>query len=145
LAKGLGSGIAIGAMLAREPVAASFDAGSHGSTFGGNALASAVALAVLDTIEREHLLDNCAAMGARLHAGLAKLEREGAVASTRGRGLLLGAVLETPGATCVDRCRERGLIINCTGGNVLRLAPPLTVSAGEVDRALQILAEVLVP
>jgi len=145
LAKGLGSGFPIGAMLASEPTAASFTAGSHGSTFGGNALASAVALAVLETIERDQLLDNCKRMGARLLEGLQGLAGRGVVESARGRGLLVAAVLNEPGAAAVDRCRERGLIINTTGCNVLRLAPPLTVSADEVDRALEILAEVLVP
>ncbi len=145
LAKGLGSGFPVGAMLASEPTAASFTAGSHGSTFGGNALASAVALAVLETIERDRLLDNCKRMGARLLEGLQGLAGRGVVESARGRGLLVAAALTRPGAAAVDRCRERGLIINTTGGNVLRLAPPLTVSADEVDRALEILAEVLVP
>jgi len=142
LAKGLGSGFPIGAMLAAEPAAASFDTGSHGSTFGGNALGCAVALAVLRTIRQDGLLENCRAMGDRLRAGMAALaERQGDGASVRGQGLLLGLQLGRPGAPVVDACRERGLIINCTSNTVLRVTPPLTVSAAEVDEGLAILAE----
>lgn len=144
LAKGLGSGVPIGAMLAAEPIASSFDAGSHGSTFGGNALACAVANAVLLTIEQDDLLARCTAMGSRLQKGLSALVDAGtAIESVRGRGLLVAAVLSEPSAPYVDRCRERGLIVNSTGGSVLRLAPPLTVEADEIDRGLEILAEAL--
>ena len=143
LAKGLGSGFPVGAMLARAPSATAFDTGSHGSTFGGNALAMAVGLAVLETIEKDHLLDHCAAMGERLTVGLRHLAAtSNTIKSVRGRGLLVAAVLSEASATHVDRCRELGLIVNSTGGNVLRLAPPLTVSADEIDSALKILAEV---
>jgi predicted acetylornithine/succinylornithine family transaminase len=142
LAKGLGSGFPIGAMLAAEPVAASFDTGSHGSTFGGNALASAVALAVLRTIRQDGLLENCRCMGERLRAGMSALAaRQAGGATVRGQGLLLGMQLERPGAPVVDACRQRGLIINCTSNTVLRVTPPLTVSAAEVDEGLAILAE----
>jgi len=142
LAKGLGSGFPIGAMLAAEPVAASFDAGSHGSTFGGNALGCAVALAVLRTIKHDALLENCRAMGERLRAGLSALAaRQASVQAVRGQGLLVGVQLDRPGAPVVDACRGRGLIINCTANSVLRLAPPLTVRREEVDEALAILDE----
>jgi acetylornithine aminotransferase/acetylornithine/N-succinyldiaminopimelate aminotransferase len=144
LAKGLGSGFPIGAMLAAAPVASAFDAGSHGSTFGGNALACAVASAVLDTIEREDLLANCRNMGERLHGRLHALcGTAPKLESVRGRGLLIAAVLNEPSGPCVDACRELGLIVNSTGGNVMRLAPPLNVRADEIDRAVDILAEVL--
>ncbi len=146
LAKGLGSGVPIGAMLAVEPVAASFAAGSHGSTFGGNALACAVACAVLDTLDREDLLANCREMGERLMSGLRSLcASTPKLTSVRGRGLLIAAVLDEASAPYVDACRDKGLIVNSTGGSVLRLTPPLTVKAAEVDRALEILAEVLAP
>jgi predicted acetylornithine/succinylornithine family transaminase len=140
LAKGLGGGVPIGAMLAAAPAAAAFDAGSHGSTFGGNALTCAVALAVMETLEGEGVLANCVAMGERLSAGLRQMAaRHPIITDVRGQGLLIGAVLNTPGGPIVDRCRAAGLIINCTANTVLRLTPPLTVSAEEVDEALAIL------
>jgi predicted acetylornithine/succinylornithine family transaminase len=140
LAKGLGGGVPIGAMLAAGPAAAAFDAGSHGSTFGGNALTCAVALAVLETLEGEGVLANCVAMGERLADGLRQMAaRHSIISEVRGQGLLIGAALKVPGAPIVDRCRAAGLIINCTATTVLRLTPPLTVSAAEVDEALAIL------
>jgi predicted acetylornithine/succinylornithine family transaminase len=146
LAKGLGGGVPIGAMLAAGPAADAFDRGSHGSTFGGNALTCAVALAVLETLESEGVLANCVAMGERLRAGLRRLAAAHAVIEdVRGRGLLVGAVLREPGAAVVDRCLADGLIINCTANSVLRLTPPLTVTAAEVDEALAIIDRALVP
>jgi acetylornithine/N-succinyldiaminopimelate aminotransferase len=140
LAKGLGGGVPIGAMLAAGPAADAFDTGAHGSTFGGNALTCAVGVAVMETLESEGVLANCLAMGERLRAGLRALAAaHSIVQSVRGRGLLIGAVLGAPGAPVVDRCLANGLIINCTATNVLRLTPPLTVSAAEVDAALVIL------
>lgn len=140
LAKGLGAGVPIGAMLAAGPAATAFDSGSHGSTFGGNALTCAVGLAVMETLESEGVLANCVAMGERLRAGLHQLAtRHPIIVEVRGQGLLVGAVLSTPGAAVVDRCRAAGLIINCTANTVLRLTPPLTVRPDEVDEALAIL------
>ncbi len=144
LAKGLGSGVPIGAMLAADPVAASFVTGAHGSTFGGNALACAVALAVLDTLRAEGLLANCQQMGARLRAGLARLQRKfPVIQEVRGQGLLIGAALSESAAGVVERCLAAGLIINCTAQRVLRFTPPLTVSAADVDEALAILERAL--
>ena len=144
LAKGLGGGVPIGAMLAAAPVASAFDTGSHGSTFGGNALTCAVGLAVMETLESEGVLANCVAMGERLRAGLRELAtRHSVVREVRGQGLLVGAVLSEPGAPVVDRCLDAGLIINCTANAVLRLTPPLTVGAAEVDEALAILDRTL--
>lgn len=144
LAKGLGSGVPIGAMLATERVAASFSRGVHGSTFGGNALTCAVALAVLDTILEDGVLQNCREQGERLRAGLRRLQdRCPRIVSVRGDGLLVGVVLDGPGGDVVEACRQRGLILNCTAERVLRLAPPLIVSAEAVDGALAILGEVL--
>lgn len=144
LAKGLGGGVPIGAMLAANPAAEAFDTGSHGSTFGGNALTCAVGLAVMETLEGEGVLANCVAMGERLRAGLRQLAaRHPVIKDVRGQGLLVGAALSEPGAPIVDRARAAGLIINCTANTVLRLTPPLTVSAAEVDEALGILDRVL--
>jgi acetylornithine/N-succinyldiaminopimelate aminotransferase len=144
LAKGLGGGVPIGAMLAAEPVAQSFAAGTHGSTFGGNALTCAVATAVLDTIAADGLLEHCRSMGARLRDGLERLAaKHGVIRDVRGRGLLLGVELADPGAPIVDRCLAAGLIINCTVSRVLRLTPPLIVREDEIAQALDILDEAL--
>jgi predicted acetylornithine/succinylornithine family transaminase len=144
IAKGLGGGVPIGAMLAAGPAAAAFDAGSHGSTFGGNALTCAVALAVLETLESEGVLANCVAMGDRLRDDLlAVAARHPIMRDVRGKGLLVGVGLGEAGAPIVDRCRAAGLIINCTATTVLRLTPPLTVSAAEVDEAVAILERAL--
>lgn len=144
LAKGLGNGVPIGAMLASESVARSFTRGAHGSTFGGNALACAAALAVLETIEADGILEQCVAMGKQLTAGLCRLAEESSgVRSVRGPGLLVGAVLDRPAAQVVESCLAEGLIINTTGQDVLRFTPPLTVAAKEVEDALLILGRVL--
>jgi len=146
LAKGLGSGVPIGAMLASGAVASSFGAGVHGSTFGGNALTCAVALAVLRVLREEGVLENCRAMGERLRQGLRGLRgRHAIVRDVRGRGLLIGVELGEPGTAVVERCRDAGLIINCTANRVLRFAPPLTTSAEEIDEALQIVDRTLSP
>ncbi len=140
LAKGLGNGVPIGAMLAAAPIARVLDTGSHGSTFGGNALTCAVALAVLDVLGEEGVLAHCQAMGERLRAGLQALAtRHPIVRAVRGRGLLVGAELSQPGGPIVERCLARGLIINCTANTVLRITPPLIISAAEIDEALAIL------
>jgi predicted acetylornithine/succinylornithine family transaminase len=144
LAKGLGNGVPIGAMLARESVAQSFQQGSHGSTFGGNALACAAAVAVMQTLVSEGVLSSCVAMGQRLHEGLASLaDRHPSIREVRGMGLLVGVELTEPAAAVVDRCRERGLIVNATGDKVVRFAPPLIVSTAEVDEAVQLFAQAL--
>lgn len=144
LAKGLGSGLPIGAMLAREPVASSFGPGTHGSTFGGNALCCAGAGAVLDALLEDGLIDNCEAQGIYLRQRLEDLrERHPRIVEVRGLGLLVGAVLDGPGGDVVEACRQEGLIINCTAERVLRLAPPLIVGRAEIDEAIEILDRVL--
>jgi acetylornithine/succinyldiaminopimelate/putrescine aminotransferase len=140
LAKGLGAGVPIGAMLATEEIAGSFDAGSHGSTFGGNALTCATAIAVMDVLLHDGVLENCREQGAYLAE---RVNRIGAVKGTRGAGLLLGAELDRPGQPIVEQCREDGLLINCTAERILRLSPPLIVSREEVDEAVEILEGVL--
>jgi predicted acetylornithine/succinylornithine family transaminase len=144
LAKGLGAGVPIGAMLGTERLAPAFAAGAHGSTFGGNALACNAAGAVLDALLDDAVLDNCAQRGEELRARLRDLQRRcSRIKDVRGLGLLVGAQLDGPGAAVVDACRERGLLINCTAGSVLRFSPPLVVSADEVERAVQIVEDVL--
>jgi len=144
LAKGLGGGVPVGAVLATETAAAHFTPGDHGSTFGGNALACAAVIAVLGAIEREGLLENAATMGRRLAGGLARLAQTRAVIEdVRGVGLLVGVDLALEAAPVVEACLERGLLVNAVRAKTLRLAPPLVVGAAEVDSALEILDQVL--
>ena len=139
LAKGLGNGLPIGALLVREGVADAIGPGDHGSTFGGNPVASAAACAVVEAID-DALLENVAARGAQLSAGLEKLS---GVREVRGRGLLLAGLLDRDAAPVVDECRARGLLVLTAGPDVLRLLPPLVVTEAEVDEALGVLQEVL--
>jgi acetylornithine/N-succinyldiaminopimelate aminotransferase len=134
-AKGLGGGFPIGALLASEEVGDHLTAGSHGSTFGGNPLACAVALAVVRELEAG-VLDRSRTVAARLREGLSGLP--GArVGLVRGRGMLLAVVLRGVQAGEVGRgARERGLLVNPIGDDVLRLAPPLTLSPAEADEVV---------
>jgi len=144
VAKGVAGGVPAGVVLATEEVAAHFVPGDHGSTFGGNALASAAICAVLDAIERERLVENAEAMGARLVAGLERLrERHAILLEIRGAGLLVGVDLSIDAAPVVEACLARGLLVNAVRPKTLRLAPPLIVSAHDVDRALALLDEAL--
>ena len=144
LAKALGNGFPIGALLAKEEVAAAFVPGSHGSTFGGNPLACAAALATVETILSEGILDNCRNVGDHFFAQLEGLKsRHPLIREVRGRGLMLALELTQPAAAFVDRCMEKGMLINCTNGNVLRFVPPLTLTREDVDKAVGILDEVL--
>ncbi len=144
LAKGLGGGVAIGAMLANANVAASFGPGTHGSTFGGNPLACTAALTVLDVIESEQLLTNVQQRGEQLQQGLRDLAiRCPVILQVRGQGLLIGAELSMTAAPLVRAARDQGLLILLAGPNVLRFLPPLNVTADEVDEALTTIATVL--
>jgi acetylornithine/N-succinyldiaminopimelate aminotransferase len=140
LAKGLGNGLPIGALLVTEHALGGFEPGDHGSTFGGNPVATAAACAVVETVDEE-LLADVRARGEQLASGLAALP---GVTDVRGRGLLLGALLDRPAAGVVDACREEGVLVLSAGPDVLRLTPPLIVTAAEVDEALAALARVLV-
>jgi predicted acetylornithine/succinylornithine family transaminase len=142
LAKGLGGGVPIGVLLAKEK-AAVLGPGEHGSTFGGNPLACAAALAVLTTVVDEGLAEHAGRMGARLTAGLQGLCAKGLAKSVRGQGLLVGLELNGEAGPVVDRCREQGLLINAVQPTALRLAPPLIVRPDEVDQAVAILERVL--
>ena len=144
LAKGLGGGVPIGALLVREGAAA-FKVGDHGTTLGGNPLACAAALATLDVIDHDDLLANARARGDQLHRGLEALVANGVAAAVRGRGLMLG--LETVGPVAraaMAAARDRhGLLVNATGDTTLRMVPPLTISDEEVALALDRLAAAL--
>jgi predicted acetylornithine/succinylornithine family transaminase len=139
LAKGLGNGLPIGALLAADRAPRGFAPGDHGATFGGNPVAAAAACAVVEAIDDE-LLQNVRERGEQLAAGLRPLP---GVTGVRGRGLLLGATLDREAAGVVDACREAGLIVLSAGPDVLRLAPPLVVSADEVSEALDAVAGAL--
>ncbi|MFI9220606.1 acetylornithine transaminase [Streptomyces werraensis] len=136
LAKGLGGGLPIGATLAFGAAATLLTPGAHGSTFSGNPVVCAAALAVLDTIERTDLLEHVARTGRRLRRGL-RTPAHPLVREVRGAGLLLGVVLDGAHAARVQRAAEdRGLLVNAVAPDVVRLAPPLTVSDGEADMFL---------
>jgi acetylornithine/N-succinyldiaminopimelate aminotransferase len=139
LAKGLGGGLPIGACIGFGEAAALFTPGSHGATFGGNPVACAAALAVLDTIERDGLLANVASTGALLGEGLRGIGSP-LVTGARGSGLWWGLQLAGEQAGAVEAAaRRRGLLVNAVRPDVIRLAPPLIVTESEVEQALAIL------
>ncbi|MFI8997930.1 acetylornithine transaminase [Streptomyces sp. NPDC053542] len=143
LAKGLGGGLPIGATLAYGKAAELLTPGAHGSTFSGNPVVCAAALAVLDTIEADGLLDHVKRAGERLRDGIGALEHP-LVGSVRGAGLLLGIVLTGPHAPKVQQAaQDAGLLVNACVPDVVRLAPPLIVSDAEVEVFLQKLPGVL--
>jgi acetylornithine/succinyldiaminopimelate/putrescine aminotransferase len=139
LAKGLANGLPIGALLVADDAAGAFTPGDHGSTFGGNPVSCSAATAVVDAIDEE-LLANVRARGAQLATRVAELPR---VTSVRGRGLLLGIELDGSAADVVDEARAGGLLVLAAGDSVVRLAPPLTVTAEEVTTALSVLERIL--
>lgn len=146
LAKGLGGGVPIGAVLATEKVSAAFSPGDHGSTFGGNPLACAAGIATLETIlDSGFVLDQCMRMGDYLMKRLSTMKNEfaGTILEVRGMGLLVGVEITGECAPVVRACMERGLLINCTAGNVLRFMPPLIVQEAEINQALDIVEQVL--
>ena len=144
LAKALAGGPPIGAMLATEALADRLGPGSHGSTFGGNPLIGAAALAAMQTMVDDGVLENCRAMGDYLTEQLEELKNKYAfIKEVRGRGLIIGMEMTIEGGGLVSSAMERGLLINCTVGNVLRFLPPLIVSRTEIDEAMAILDEVL--
>jgi len=139
IAKGLGGGVPIGACLA-SPAADVFVPGDHGSTVGGNALACAVAITVLETIEAENLVENAASVGAYLAARLQTLAPQ----EVRGMGLMLAMDLRAPVARRLqDRCLEMGLLINVIGDRTVRFVPPLILTRREVDTAVEVMAAAL--
>ncbi|MGD9495156.1 MAG: acetylornithine transaminase [Armatimonadota bacterium] len=145
LAKSLGGGFPIGACLAAGKLGTTFEPGDHASTFGGNHLACAAALETLAIIEEEGLVDNARAMGDLLVRRFTELAGTSApIDHIRGKGLLLGVALSAEIARHVSAaCLERGLLVNALGTDLLRLAPPLTISAMECERAAEIIAAAL--
>ncbi|HEX6437813.1 MAG TPA: aspartate aminotransferase family protein [Candidatus Binatia bacterium] len=143
LAKALGGGLPLGAMLAREEIAASFGPGSHASTFGGNPVACSAGLMVMQTLLAS-ALDNCRQMGNYFFRGLEALQKRFSfIREVRGKGLMIGMELEMEGSKIADSCMQEGLLLNCTAYKVLRFVPPLTIKKKEIDRGLDILEKVL--
>ncbi|MFM2353160.1 MAG: hypothetical protein RLZZ608_566 [Actinomycetota bacterium] len=140
VAKGIGGGVPVGALVTRGAASELFTLGQHGSTFGGNPLATGVADAVLAEIERADLVGNAARRGEQLRAGILSLGSP-LVAEVRGRGLLLGIGLTAPVAPrLVAEALDRGLIINAPNDESIRLAPPLIIGDAEIDRFLTLFA-----
>jgi acetylornithine/N-succinyldiaminopimelate aminotransferase len=143
LAKGIGGGFPIGALVAFGGAGDLLKPGDHGTTFGGNPLATATANAVLGEIERAGLVGNARAMGERIRSGLATLAHP-AITDVSGRGLLVGVGLAGPWANAVaTRALELGLIINAAAEDRIRLAPPLTIDVTDVDRFLDLFTQAL--
>ena len=140
LAKGLGSGVPIGAVLAGERVAGVMTPGTHGTTFGGNPLVSAAALATRNALEEEGLLANATRVGDYLKAALQRaLDGTAGVVEVRGRGLMLGIELDRPCGVLVKQALEAGLLINVTRENVIRLLPPLIFQEADAEHLVSIL------
>ncbi len=142
LAKGLGGGVPIGACLARGEAAEVFKPGNHGSTFGGNPLACAAALATLDAVEKQHLRENAEKTGGYILAQLKSMLADTAgVTEIRGQGLIIGIELDRPCGDIVSRMRDRGFLVNVTSDKVIRLVPPLIFSQANADELLPPLVE----
>ena len=136
LAKGLGGGLPLGAMIALGSASKLFEAGDHGSTFGGNPIATAAALAVISTIEKERTLSNVDVIGEFLFTELALIP---GVTEVRGAGLLIGLTLEKPSAkTVAKKCQELGVLINAPGDSIIRIAPALNVSMVQARKFVKI-------
>ncbi|CAA7621095.1 Acetylornithine aminotransferase [Magnetospirillum sp. LM-5] len=145
LAKGLGGGFPVGACLATEKAASGMTAGTHGSTFGGNPLAMAVAETVLDVMAEPGFLARVEAMGASLRAGLGRVcaKHPTVIETVRGLGLMLGLKARIPNTDLVAKLMANGLITIPAGDNVVRLLPPLIIGEAEIDEALSILDRTL--
>lgn len=145
LAKGLAGGVPIGAFVVTDEVANAFGPGDHGTTFGGNPLACAAANVILDTIPQPEFLQHVEETGAYFKAGLERLAKKypALVKDVRGTGLILGMELTIPGTPIVNQALEKGFILNCTVGKVLRFIPPLIVTNEQVDAVLGVLDELL--
>jgi len=144
IAKALGGGLPIGAMIAGPEIASSFTPGSHGSTFGGNPVACAAACAVMDAIDQDGVLENASSVGAYILERLGKFAKSyDRIAEVRGLGMIIGVVLKHDARPIVDACLKERLLVNGTNGNVLRLLPPLNLTREEADSGLDIIERAL--
>lgn len=144
LAKGLAAGVAAGAVICRDEVAACLKPGMHGSTFGGNPLAMAAGIATFRTIEEEGLLDNAKEMGEKFRERFEQIAEElPIVQEIRIRGMMIGMELKISAMPAVAKCMERGVLINATHDTVIRLLPPLNITPEQVDEGCDVLLEVL--
>ena len=143
LAKALANGLPIGAMLAIEEVAQAFGPGAHASTFGGTPIITAASIQVVKVLLEEKLFHHCAKIGAYFKERLQDLKaKHESIVDVRGMGLLLGMKLKIEGDTIVNSCMEKGFLINCIQGNILRFIPPLIVEKEEIDALLICLDEI---
>ncbi|MEH6558483.1 MAG: aspartate aminotransferase family protein [Oceanicoccus sp.] len=143
-AKGLGNGLPIGACLAHGKAATVFGPGNHGSTYGGNPLVCAAALAVVNTINQQQLCHNAQQMGAFLLDRFnTAFENDDAVNDIRGRGLMIGIELDRPCGELVDQARAKGILINVTSGNVLRLLPPLIIDQSQTEQVATVVIDII--
>ncbi|MBP1738259.1 MAG: acetylornithine and succinylornithine aminotransferase [Deltaproteobacteria bacterium] len=144
LAKALGNGLPIGAMLSTEALSSAFGPGSHASTFGGTPLVTAVSKAVLSSLLNDGWLEHCRNMGTYFMARLEELKkRHACIKEVRGLGLIIGVELDRPGAPVLEACVQRGFLINCAQEKVLRFVPPLVVTKKEIDQLIEALDAVL--
>ncbi len=144
LAKSLCGGIAGGAMIARRTIAPSLRPGMHASTFGGNPIAAAAGIAMIETVEEEGLLPQCKVISAQFAKHLTELKENcEAVRAIRQAGVMIGIELDQEGAPIVSECMKRGLLINCTQANVLRLLPALNIESDQLNAGMEILSQVV--
>jgi len=143
LAKALGGGVPIGAMVAKKEIADLLGPGTHASTFGGSPLVCAASLAVFETIESENILKHVKAMGEHLINQLNKLKKKFPfIKEVRGMGLMIGVELTMEGDPIFKSCLNHGLLINCTQKNVLRIMPPINIKRSQINKGLRILKKV---
>jgi acetylornithine aminotransferase len=144
LAKALGNGVPIGACLAHGTAATLLTAGKHGSTFGGNPLACSAALAVLETLEQENIVEQVEAKGTLINSMLTSfLKNNHAVINIRNKGLMVGIDLSMPCAELVKLAQEKGLLINVTAESTIRLLPPLIITTEQIEYLTNNLSELI--
>jgi len=139
LAKGLAGGLPIGCFIAKDEVAKAFEYGDHATTFGGGAVQCSAAIAVLEVIEEEKLIENCAIIGSYLKERLTSMGTKFPIKEIRGKGLMIGVELQNPNAPqIVGNCLEKGIVLNHIGKSIVRFLPPLCVTREEIDEGLRV-------